>query len=156
MILFLCDYKNYLIALQGSPLPFLKHFLESLFLKSQELLPSISIYLFQFIYLIITYKVTILYSRQYFQKDKTHLLFFHLERQTHTRIKIKHQREQARWGSRETLSSPPLMGTPKSQLITEQLLMRKTGRLSEKIFYNKSYNEGTTMRWEGGEETQYS
>jgi len=30
------------------------------------------------------------------------------------------------WQRRKTLSSPPLMGTPKSQLFTEQLLMRES------------------------------
>ena len=42
--------------------------------------------------------------------------------------------EWPRWQIRKTLSSPPPMGTPKLQLFTEQLLMRKTGRLAEKIY----------------------
>ena len=32
----------------------------------------------------------------------------------------------------EALSSPPLMGTPKLQLFTEQLFMRKTKSIHEK------------------------
>ena len=34
----------------------------------------------------------------------------------------------------------------------EQLCMRKTRRLAEKIFYNERYKEGTTKRWVGGAE----
>ena len=36
--------------------------------------------------------------------------------------------------STKTLSSPPLTGTPKLQLFTEQLFMRKIRRPAEKIF----------------------
>ena len=39
------------------------------------------------------------------------------------------RREQPRWQSRKTPSSPPPRGTPTLQLFTEQLLMRKIGRL---------------------------
>ena len=40
-----------------------------------------------------------------------------------------------RWQSRNTLSSLPLMGAPKSQLYAEQPLMEKDQNLPENIFY---------------------
>ena len=51
--------------------------------------------------------------------------------------KMWYRREEwpRRW-SGKILSSPHPMGTSKLQLFTEQLLMRKTDRLTEKIFYN--------------------
>ena len=43
--------------------------------------------------------------------------------------------EWPRWQSRKILSTPPPTGTPKLQLFTEELLVRKTGKLLEKIFF---------------------
>ena len=61
--------------------------------------------------------------------------------------------EWTRWQSRKTLSSPPPMDTPKLELFTEQLLMRKTGRLAENSCYSKDiYKERTTTRQVGGAE----
>ena len=59
--------------------------------------------------------------------------------------------EWPRWWGRKTLSSPPLTGTQKLQLFIEQLLMRKTKRVSEKIFYHWRSKERTITR---GQEEQ--
>ena len=52
----------------------------------------------------------------------------------------------------KTQSLPLPIDTPKLQLFTEQLLMRKARRLGEKAFYIKSYQEVTATRWPGGVE----
>ena len=57
------------------------------------------------------------------------------------------------WPGWQTLSSSPPTCTPKLQLFTEQLLMRMTWKLAEKIFHNLRYKEGTTERWVGRVET---
>ena len=49
-----------------------------------------------------------------------------------------------RWQSRKTFNLYPPTVIPKLQLITEQLSMRITWRLAEKIFYNQRHKEGTT------------
>lgn len=52
----------------------------------------------------------------------------------------------------KTQSLPLPIDTPKLQLFTEQLLMRKARRLGEKAFYIKSYQEVTaTDGQEGGD-----
>ena len=63
--------------------------------------------------------------------------------------------ESPRWQSREILSSHTLTGTPKLQLFTKQLWMKKAQNIPENVFYNEGCKEGT-MTWVGGVELQCS
>lgn len=57
-------------------------------------------------------------------------------------------RIKTRWQSGSTLGSPPLTRTPKSQLTTEKLLIKKTGIYQKKTVYNQRHKEKkkNTMR----------
>ena len=50
-------------------------------------------------------------------------------------------RIKTRWQSGSTLGSPPLTRTPKSQLTTEQLLIKKSGIYQKKTVYNQRHKE---------------
>ena len=73
-------------------------------------------------------KTTYVYICIYTSCMHTHV---HREREQFTKHMAKGHKTI--WQRRKTLSSPPLMGKPKSQLFTEQLLMR-VSNLSEKIY----------------------
>ena len=85
-------------------------------------------------------------------------LWFRIEKRreivTSKVIAILERRQK--WNGRMTLTSHLPTATPEMQLFTEQLSMRMAWRLAEKIFHNKRYEEGPTMRCVGGAETQSS
>ena len=59
------------------------------------------------------------------------------------------QKNQEKWPRGwKTLNSPPPMGTPKSQLFIEEILMRKTGRPAERI--SSTAKDIKKKRWVGG------
>ena len=68
-------------------------------------------------------------------------------------ISLRAHREWSSWRNTKIQSSPPPMGTPKVQLLTEQLSMTTTWKLAGKINHNEIHKERTTMRWIGGVET---
>ena len=59
---------------------------------------------------------------------------------------LKFRERETRWQSRGTLSSSPLMSTPKSQLTAEQPSIIKTGLYQNKIVYIQRHKE-ETARW---------
>ena len=52
-------------------------------------------------------------------------------------LKNKEQRDKQRWQGKKTLRSPPLKGTPKLQIFTEQLSIKKTRTYQKSSFVTK-------------------
>ena len=81
-------------------------------------------------------------------------IFIHTHTHTHTQkknhhISIKNYSSPGIWNKMVVQEDPELTsshGHTKLQLLTEQLYLRVTWRLAERIFHNKRYKEGATTK----------
>ena len=88
-------------------------------------------------------KVTLFGQRVFEDAVKSRILNEVIWTRLHPTCSDRHRKRGMGWRSGRTLSSPPLMSAPQSQLPAEPLLRKKDCNLPKKIFYIQNKEEST-------------